>query len=198
MSPDSVMREIAILARPESPFLLFSVLFILLLNGCADLSEQESAQVNEALSDTLVSSTESWDVDMKIIEDGLKKVRLKGSYAATYNMDDLKETRIAGPVHIQVFDSTGAVKTWVDSDRAVYRAEEAEFEFYGDVRVRTRDERNLLSEYLRWNQEEDVITTPQYVVITTPSDSISGSGFTGTSDLDSYNISRPSGEVIVN
>lgn len=194
--PVSVMRGIVILALPDT-FYIAAVFLILTGSACTDLSESESLQVEEALNDSLISSTESWNVDMEIIEDGLRQVRLQGTYAANYNLEDLKETRISGPIFIQVYDSTGSVKTRVNSDRAVYRAEDAEFELFGDVKVRARDERRLYSEYLRWNQEEDEITTPHFVIITTPTDSISGSGFSGTTDLESYNIRRPSGQVIV-
>lgn len=166
--------------------------------SCSDLSQEDARKVNEALNDSLISSTETWDLDMTLIEEGLKKVRVKGSYAATYNLPELKETQIKGPVFIDVFDSAGVVKTKVTSDRAIYRAEDAEFELFGNVQVNTRDDRHLESEYLKWNQSDNNISTPQFVIITTPKDSIAGTGFTGTTDLSSYTIKEPKGRVIVN
>lgn len=166
--------------------------------SCTELSQQDAKQVNEAVNDSLISSTETWDLDMTLIEEGLKKVRVRGSYAATFNLPELKETRIKGPVHIDIYDSLGAVKTVVTSSRAIYRAEESEFELFGNVQVDTRDNRHLESEYLKWNQADNNITTPQFVIITTPSDSIAGTGFTGTTDLSNYTIKEPKGRVIVN
>lgn len=165
--------------------------------ACSDLSEEDNQQIDEALSDSLTSTTETWNVDMNIIEEGQKKVHLTGSYAATFNTEELNETRISGPVHIDVFDSTGAVETTVDSDRATYRAEDTEFEFFGNVRVNVKDERFLESEYLKWEQGSNQISTPKFVIIITPSDSIAGTGFEGTSDLDSYTIEQPQGRVTV-
>jgi LPS export ABC transporter protein LptC len=166
--------------------------------SCTELSQKDARQVNEAVNDSLISSTETWDLDMTLIEEGLKKVRVKGSYAATFNLPELKETRIKGPVYIDIYDSLGAVKTEVKSSRAIYRAEESEFELFGNVQVDTRDNRHLESEYLKWNQADNKITTPQFVIITTPSDSIAGTGFTGTTDLSNYTIKEPKGRVIVN
>jgi LPS export ABC transporter protein LptC len=76
-------------------------------------------------------------------------------------------------------------------------AKDSEFELFGDVRVRTRNNRTLRSEYLKWQQGSNTISTPQFVVITTPTDSIAGTGFTGTTDLSTYTIKEPTGRVIV-
>lgn len=173
------------------PLLVFSFM------ACSDLSEEDTQQIDEALSDSLTSVTETWGVDMDIIEEGEKKVRLTGSYAASYNTEELNETRIDGPIHIDVFDSTGAVETTVDSDRATYHPDDTEFEFFGNVRVNVKDERFLESEYLRWQQSGNQISTPDFVIIITPSDSIAGTGFEGTTDLDSYTIEQPQGRVTV-
>lgn len=181
---------------------ILSALFISLLitagfSSCGDLSEEQTQKVNEALQDSLTSTTETWDVDMIIMENGEKKIRLLGSYAATYNTSDLNETRIKGPISIQVFDSTGAIKTRAYSDRAVYRSEDSIFELYGNVRVNTEDNRHLESEYLEWKQGENTINTPKFVIITTPQDSIAGTGFEGTTDLRNYSINEPQGRVTV-
>jgi LPS export ABC transporter protein LptC len=181
---------------------LLAFLMSLLLTGglsaCGELSEKQSKQVDEALKDSLTSTTETWDVDMEIIEEGIKKVRLWGTYAATYtNPKNKSETRIKGPVKIHVFDTTGAVKTKVFSNRAVYQAEDAIFELFGNVRVNTANKRYLESEYLEWKQGTDEISTPEFVIIKTPTDSIAGTGFEGTTDLTDYTIKEPKGRVIV-
>ena len=179
--------------------LLFAILFVAVLaTSCSDLSQEDSQKISKALRDSLTSTTETWDVDMEIMEEGFKKVRLTGSYAATYNTSDTKETRIKGPVHIDVFDSTGAITTTVDCIRAIYNAEDFVFEFFGDVRVNTDDNRHLESEYLKWKQGSDKISTPEFVIITTPTDSIAGTGFEGNTDLTKYTIKDVKGSVIVN
>ncbi len=166
------------------------------LSSCGELSQDESKQVDQALRDSLTSTTETWNVDMEVIEEGSKKVRLWGSYAATYT-GDVNETRIRGPVTIHVFDSTGAVDTEVFSDRAIYKSEDAIFELFGNVRVNTADNRHLESEYLEWEQSDNTIQTPKFVIVKTPTDSIAGTGFQGDTDLVDYTIKEPKGRVIV-
>ncbi len=178
--------------------LAISLLIIAVISACGDLSEKQSKQVDEALQDSLTSTTETWGVDMDITEDGLKKIRLQGSYAATYNTKNRNETHIDGPVTIHVYDSSGTIKTRAFSNRAIYKTEEAIFELYGDVRVNTEDSRHLESEYLEWEQDKNMINTSKFVIITTPTDSIAGTGFEGTTDLTNYSIKEPKGRVTVN
>lgn len=190
--------DILALHRTLATFIILSLgLVALVASACSELSEEETKKVNEALRDSLISSTETWDVDMTLIEEGLKKVRLQGTHAASISTENIQETRISGPVYINVFDSSGTVKTEVSSNRAIYRAEQSEFELFGNVQVDTREGRHLESEYLKWNQADNMISTPKFVIITTPSDSIAGTGFTGTTDLSSYTIKEPKGRVIV-
>lgn len=178
--------------------LLISLTVTAVLASCGELSQEQSQQVDEALKDSLTSTTETWDLDMEIMEEGIKKLELWGAYAATITEEGKNKTKIRGPVTIHVFDTTGTVETKVFSNRAVYQPNEAIFELYGNVRVNTADNRHLQSEYLKWKQNDNKISTPQFVIIQTPSDSIAGTGFEGNTDLSDYSIKEPKGKVIVN
>lgn len=134
---------------------------------------------------------------MSLMKDGRKKILIDGSYAISYQSEDRKQTNIDGPVYVQLFDTTGAVETEAWSKRAIYFDEKREFELYDSVRVQTVTERQLYSEYLKWSQDSDRISSPDFVTIITPSDSISGRGFDGLTDLSSYTITDPSGRVQV-
>lgn len=191
------MQVIDILAHSKLGHLLLSISFFVTVISCGDLSEEQAQQVDEALQDSLTSSTETWDMDMEIIEDGEKKIRMLGSHATTVATETVNETRIKGPVTIQVFDTTGAITTRVQSERAVYRPEDSIFELYGEVIVNTVDNRELESEYLEWHQDENTINTPKFVIIKTPTDSLAGTGFEGTTDLTDYTIKEPKGRVII-
>lgn len=187
-----------ILEQNNTLYALFiSLLCTAGLAACGELSEQQTEQIDEALKDSLTSTTETWNIDMTLMEEGLKKIRLMGSYAATYNTEKINETRIKGPITIHVYDSTGSIETRAFSERAIYKADDAIFELYGNVRVNTSDNRHLESEYLEWKQSENRINTPKFVIITTPDDSIAGTGFEGTTDLTNYSIKEPKGRVII-
>ena len=175
--------------------LMWLGLVLVIGSACSDISQQEKKKIEEALRDSLLSVTESWDVDMQLIENGKNVAHITGSHAAQYEQNKKKVTKIQGPVTITVYDDSAEVNAVVKSNRAEYQSEDMIFHCYGNVRVDTKENRHLESEYLYWNRNIDSVKTPDFVVITTPSDSISGTGFKGTLDLSSYSIKNVQGRV---
>ena len=192
---DLEMRATAILVRFSTTALLFATL--LLAGACSELSEFDNRQVHSALNDSLTTTTESWDVEMKLMQDGRTRILVDGTYAVSYQQRDRKQTNIHGPVYVQLYDSLGVLETEAWSKRAVYLESEREFELYDSVRVQSVEDRELYTEYLIWSQDTDRITSPDFVIIITPNDSIAGRGFDGLTDLSSYTITDPRGRVIV-
>lgn len=181
------------MAQPD--YFLILIFSLFLFASCNDLSEYDNQQVQNTLNDTLVTTTESWDIEMLLMKEGNARIFLEGSYAISYQSPERKETRISGPVYVQLFDSSGAVETEAWSKRAVYLDSESEFELYDSVRVETVTDRKLFTDYLLWSQQTDSITSPRFVTIITPTDSISGRGFSGLTDLSTYVIEEPRGRV---
>lgn len=134
---------------------------------------------------------------MLLMKDGRARIKIDGSYAISYQMPNRKETHIDGPVYVQLYDSVGALETEAWSKRAVYLESESEFELFDSVRVHTVTDRQLYSDYLKWSERTNRITSPEFVIITTPSDSIAGHGFDGLTDLSSYTIDEITGRFIV-
>jgi len=175
-----------------------AILMTLLLAGaCSDLSDYDSEQVQSTLNDSLITTTESWDVKMTLMQRERARIYIEGSYAISYQSNDRSETHIDGPVYVQLFDTTGAVETEAWSNRAVYLEKDSEFELYDSVQVQTNTDRELYSDFLVWSQKTDRITSPRFVTIITPTDSISGRGFDGLTDLSSYTIDEPRGRLLV-
>lgn len=196
---DSEMQETGISA-PESG-ITFTIIplicFLLFISGCGDLTEYDTEQVRTAMHDSLLTTTESWDVNLTLLEKGERRITLEGSYAINYQQEERNETVIRGPVYVQIYDSTGTLESEAWSNRAIYHADEREFELFDSVRVETIRDRQLYSDYLKWRERTDRITSDLYVTIITPTDSISGSGFDGKTDLSSYIMTDPRGQVIV-
>lgn len=188
------MRVTAISAPYKYLFLIVTALFA---SSCTDLSEYDNEQVRSSLNDSLITTTESWDIEMVLLRDGNARIFIEGSRAVSYQSPDKKQTNIDGPVYVQLFDTTGAVETEAWSNRAVYRDSTSEFELYDSVRVQTATQRELYSDYLLWSQETDLISSSRFVTIITPEDSIAGRGFEGVTDLSTFTIDDISGHVII-
>ncbi len=184
-------------SEPNKRFLLVLIVFSFLLSSCGELSDYDSEQVISAMNDSLLTTTESWDVNMTLLENEHRRVLLDGSYAINYQDNERNETRIQGPIYVQIYDSTGSMESEAWSKRAIYHAEDREFELFDSVRVETVKNRQLYSDYLKWTEQSDRIASDRYVTIITPSDSLSGTGFTGKTDLSTYVITDPRGQVIV-
>ncbi|MEX0593971.1 MAG: LPS export ABC transporter periplasmic protein LptC, partial [Balneolaceae bacterium] len=161
-------------------------LLFLCMSGCGELTEYDARQVEEALQDSLLTTTESWNLEMEMMEEETRKMRLTGSYAVTSQGTEISKTTINGPVHILLFDSTGGVTSDVRSGRASYHPQGRVFELFDSVRVVTDTGRQLRSNYLHWRQDLDEISSDRTVTIITEQDSIRGTGFRGKSDLSSY------------
>ncbi|MBO6524593.1 MAG: LPS export ABC transporter periplasmic protein LptC [Balneolaceae bacterium] len=192
--PDLVMQETDILVRFS---LLSGFIFSLFVLSCSNLSEYDNQQIKEALADSILSTTESWDVNMNIIEDGIRILNLKGDYAFTIKQTDLHETRISGPVSIKIFKENGQLKSTVTCDSALYKPDDAQFEMFGEVRVITEDGRKLRSEYLKWERKIDQVSTPEFVIFISPPDSIAANGFYGDTDLTNYTLNEGGGQVVI-
>jgi len=173
--------------------------FVLLLmsfffTACTDLSDYDRERVRDAMADSLLSVTESRNIRMELIEDGQRIVSVHSPFAATYTREGRSETDMRDSVYVAVLDSTGAIETEVTSRSARYLGHQSEFHFRDDVLVWTRDGRRLRTEYLEWSQGDRSIYTPDFVIIVTEADSITGYGLTGTDDLSSYRLTEVTGE----
>lgn len=188
------MQEIDILEQFK---FILPFLFLFTVLNCSKLSEYDTQQIRNALADSLLTTTESWGVSMKILEDGNRSLNLTGSYSTTIKDSDRHETRISGPVFIEIFDDDGSFKSSVNCDSALYRPDAGIFEMFGSVRVITNDARKLRSEYLKWDRNNDKVSTPEFVIFISPPDSIAANGFFGNTDLTNYTLNEGGGQVVI-
>ena len=177
-----------------------SYLFVIplfLLFCCGELTEYDSRQIKQALGDSLINTTETWGLNMNLVETGQVVLKLTGSYALTVDNGQISETRISGPVYIETYRDTGEYESTVTCDSAVYQPGESIFKMYGTVRVVTYEGKRLSTEYLLYKKDEDEISTDLYVTVVTPSDSINAVGLVGNTDLTNYTLLDVTGETVI-
>lgn len=163
--------------------------------SCTELSDYDNQSVSEALSDSVFSVTESWDVTTHLIEEGRRIITLESPYTATYENNGRNQSHLKGPVTITAYDSLGVPITLVYADKSIYHSRETEFEFEGDVVVINLETENTLrTEYLKWFYHTRHIDAPGFVTIVSPSDSIAGEGLSGKDDLTEYRLKRITGQ----
>lgn len=173
------------------------ILPLLLFISCGELSEYENQQVEAALSDSLLSATESWDIRMEMLEEEKLKMTLKGSYAASIRTENRNITKISGPVYIEMFNDEGQADTFISADSAVHKPIIGQFELFGNVFVRAPEGKRLRTSYLKWDRFEDRVSTPKFLIIVTEKDSINAIGLDGDSNLANYTLLEITGETVI-
>lgn len=186
--------EIDILGRSS---LYILSLLLLVITSCGELSEYDSLQVKEALADSLLNTTESWNMNMVLVDEGTTLLKLRGSRSVTIKESTRNETRISGPVFIEIFKDTGELKSTVVCDSAFYLPDDATFEMFGNVLVTTEDGKKLSSSYLKWERKKDMVSTPEFVTFVSPPDSIAANGFIGNTELTSYILNEGGGTTVI-
>lgn len=178
-------------------YIFASLVLFLAWSQCTELSEYDNERIQEALGDSLITSSTTKQVDMDIIENGTLKLNLKSSRALTITRDRNKTTYLSGPVAIDIFKSD-TLDTEVAADSAIYLPKDAQFELFGNVVVHSMNGRFLYSDYLKWLREDDEVTTPGRVLIITQTDSIAATGFVGNTDLTNYTLTEVTGKTQFN
>lgn len=176
---------------------LIIIVILSIVCSCSKLSEYDSQQIRQALADSILSTTESWDMDMTLIENGKKVLNLTGSHSLTVKKTDIHESRISGPVNIDIYSENGQIKSTVVCDSATFKPDEAIFEMFGNVKVVTIEGKKLSSDYLKWERNTDRVSTDLFITFLSPPDSITAIGFFGNSDLTEYTLNQASGNVVI-
>lgn len=177
--------------------LLLTLVIVLLIAQCSELSEYDNQRIKEALGDSLITSSATKNVNMEIIEDGILQLNLKSSRALTITKDRTKTTYLSGPVEISIFKND-TLDTKVVADSAIYLPKNAQFELFENVIVRSKNGRSLYSDYLKWLRDSDKVNTPGRVLIITKTDSIAANGFVGNTDLTNYTLTEVTGKTQFN
>lgn len=173
------------------------ILVIIYITGCSEVSDQDRAAIDSALSDSTSYESETWGVTMELIEDGQRFVHITSPYAVSNEQGQNSSTVLYGPVYIEVRDELGKPETYVSAGRAIYLSKRSEFYLDGGVTVETIDQKTLRTESLTWFQYSRSILAEGAVTIITPADSIVGTGLKGDDRLIIYTLDSVSGTFTI-
>jgi LPS export ABC transporter protein LptC len=168
--------------------------------GCEYRSRSGSSLPSDSLQARGPSQV-TWDATYSVNEDGRRRAQIRAARMDQYRFDDstysvwrtLSDT---GRVRSYIYEEGDSSAT-ITADSVVYYAQEGRFEAYGNVFVRTHENRRLESEHLTWHQFDRTIRTRRFVHITTPSEEVRGNGLVADEDLETYQIGEFTAEVDV-
>lgn len=98
-------------------------------------------------------------------------------------------------IQVQLFTPEGDSSATIESDSLLYFSDEGRADAYGDVAIRTPDNRQLYSEHVVWRQADRKVRSSRFVRIVTPTETLNGRGLVAEEDLSAYQIGRFDAEV---
>jgi hypothetical protein len=98
-------------------------------------------------------------------------------------------------VYVQLFTPEGDSSATIVADSLLYFSDEGRADAYGNVIVRTPENRQLYSEHVVWRQADRKVRSSRAVRIVTPTETLNGRGLVADEDLSSYQIGRFDAEV---
>jgi LPS export ABC transporter protein LptC len=91
------------------------------------------------------------------------------------------------PVKLTLFDSSGAVSTFVLADSGIIKNSMESYNIWGDVYIRTRDSMIIRSQRLIWKKDRRRVESNTYVQIETKKgDKLRGKGLDATEDFSYF------------
>lgn len=156
----------------------------------------EGDTVNQVLIDSLSNHSSSTKFAMNIVQNGLIKMHITGAKADHYTSKELNQTVMQGPIFFTVYNDAGDTSVVGNSNHAIYFGDQSSFKMIGDVFLKAEGDRKLQTkDTLIWDQQNDRISSEDFLIIVTPEDSISGFGLDGNTQLTEYEFRRISGKT---
>jgi len=130
-------------------------------------------------------------------KDGHVTVRITSPKINRFITVEEPHTTFPEGLHVRQFDSTGTKTSEISANYAIYHEEDKLWEAENDVVAINEKGDTLNTEYLIWNEAEEIIYTDRYVRIKTPDGIIHGKGMEANQNFTNWKIRETSGTLEV-
>lgn len=167
---------------------LIVLLAIVVLSGCA---EKVRPSVLSGVSSTQLPSQESWNSTITFSDSGIVKAIVKAGHI--YAFDNSRATFMDSGVVIDFFDEFGNHTTVLTSHRGSVDEGTNNLEANGNVIVTSDSGTVVKTEKMFWDNVKQLIHSPEFVHITSPTEDLQGTGFESDHNLRNYRIFKVTG-----
>ena len=173
----------------------FIFLSLTLFISCGDDSSHK-------LSTEFVSSdyptTQMWNMTTTVSDSGKITSLIKSGYVAKFNRTESKITHLDSGLYVEFYDGkTGRRTSVLTANRGIINDLTNDMEAFDRVKVVSSDNTVLESEYLKWTEKTQLVSSDKFVTITTPTEILQGTGFESDKQLKFYKIFNASGRAEV-
>ncbi len=161
----------------------------LLLFGC---EEKISPSVISTIDSRTLPQQESWNSTIVVSDSGHISAIIVAGYIRVFELS--RQTQMSQGVRVRFFDREGKQTSVLTSDSGNVDEATNNLEARRNVVVVSSDSSRMLTEKLFWDNQKQLIYTPEYVQITTVKDKLQGHGFESDQSLKNYRIFHVTGQ----
>ncbi len=164
-----------------------------LLFLCTGCEEKIQPSVLDNISNATFPTQESWNSTVIFSDSGTVRAILKAGHISAY--DNSKQTLLDGGVHLDFFDEHGVHSSVLTSKSG--KADESSYnlEAIGNVVVTSDSGVVVRTEKMFWDNKRQQIYSDDFVRITSPKETLQGTGFESDQSLHNYRIFKVSGSA---
>lgn len=174
------------------PIVLVSVTLIaLVLVACED---KIKPSVLSTVDSKTIPQQESWNSHIVISDSGLVRAVIDAGYLRVF--EGSQQTQMSDGVVVHFFDPQGKQTSVLTSREATVDETTNNLEAIGNVVVVSSDSTRLKTEHLYWDNQRQLVHTPEFVQITSPKEKLQGHGFESDQSLRNYKIFHVTGQSV--
>jgi LPS export ABC transporter protein LptC len=177
--------------RSKFFFLLLIAYFSqLLVTGCTEKIKPSVASTGVGQD---VPAQESWNSRITFTDSGKVTAVVFAGHIAVYA--NSRTTSLDDGIQVDFFDQHEQHTSTLTAQRGLVNDVTHDLEAYGDVVVVSDSGATLKTQELFWNDARQLIHTPAYVEIISPTEQIQGHGLESDQSLKNYRIFRVTGQA---
>jgi LPS export ABC transporter protein LptC len=161
------------------------------IQGC---EEKIKPSVLPTIDSKNLPQQESWNSHIILSDSG--KVRAVVDAGYLYILEGSKQTRMREGVVVHFFNLLGKQTSVLTSREAIVDEGSNNLEAIGDVLVVSEDSSKLRTEHLFWDDKRQLVYTPEFVRMSSPTEKLQGHGFESDQSLRNYKVYRPTGQAL--
>ncbi len=170
---------------------LFLVALTFVFTACED---KIKPSVLPTVDSKTIPQQESWNSRIVLSDSGVVRAVIDAGYLEV--PEGSQQTHMSDGVVVHFYDQNGVQTSVLTSKEAIVDESSDNLEAIGDVLVVSSDSTKLRTQHLYWDNKRQLVHTPEFVRITSPTETLQGHGFESDQNLQHYKVFHPTGEAL--
>ncbi len=171
--------------------LLFLVALTFVFTACED---KIKPSVLPTVDSKTIPQEESWNSRIVLSDSGVVRAVIDAGYLEV--PEGSQQTHMSDGVVVHFYGQNGVQTSVLTSKEAIVDESSDNLEAIGDVLVVSSDSTKLRTQHLYWDNKRQLVHTPEFVRITSPTETLQGHGFESDQNLQHYKVFHPTGEAL--